>query len=430
MQIDWLTVGAQIVNFLILIYLLKRFLYHPVMNAMAKREQRIADRLEEARRREQQAAQERDEYQNKNREFEQQRQELFEHAKTESEQQRHKLLEEARHAVEQTRAQWRQEMERERQNFYKTVSSQTAQAIVSGVRRVLVDLADTQLEERILQLFLQRLQSLDTQNRQRLVEATEDNSREARITTSFEPDETVRAHITQTVHQVMGEQTQVSFTRSEELLGGIELNTGEHTLGWNMAEYLDEIEADLEKTLANIPAPTRREGQPKDAEAEKTENTLNTVKQQTAHAIVQGMRRALADLADSALEERMVEVFLKRLRSLDERTRQRFRETAEDEKNQAHVMTSFHLNETPRSRITHEVGRVMGVGDRAQVSFEQSPDLLSGIVLSAGTLTVGWTLSDYLDDMEADLEKTLAHNEPQQPASMRQHNKQPREASA
>jgi F-type H+-transporting ATPase subunit b len=429
MQIDWLTVGAQIVNFLILIYLLKRFLYQPVMNAMAKREQRIADRLTEARQREEEANQEKDEYQHKNREFEQQRQELFEQAKTQSEQQRQQLLEEARHAVEQTRSQWQQEMERERQNFYKAVSSQTAQAIVGGVRRVLADLADAKLEERIVHQFLQRLQSLDGQNRQRLVEATEDNTREVLITTSFEPDETVRSRITQAVRQLMGQQTQVNFARSEELLSGIELNTGDHTLGWNMAEYLDEIKADLEKTLANIPAPARREGQPEDAAAEKTEDTLHTMKQQTAQAIVQGMRRALTDLADSEFEERMVQVFLRQLQSLDERTRQRLRETAEDEETQAHVVTSFHLNETVRSRIIHDVGRVMGMGDQVQVGFEQSTDLFSGIVLSAGNITVGWTLRDYLDDMEADLEKTLAHY-PQQPASTKQHNRQHREAPA
>jgi len=34
MQIDWFTTGAQVINFLILIWLLKKFLYRPVINAM------------------------------------------------------------------------------------------------------------------------------------------------------------------------------------------------------------------------------------------------------------------------------------------------------------------------------------------------------------------------------------------------------------
>ena len=41
MQIDWLTVAAQIVNFLVLVWLLQRFLYKPITNAMHRREERI-----------------------------------------------------------------------------------------------------------------------------------------------------------------------------------------------------------------------------------------------------------------------------------------------------------------------------------------------------------------------------------------------------
>ncbi|HMR03616.1 MAG TPA: F0F1 ATP synthase subunit B, partial [Candidatus Competibacter phosphatis] len=55
MQIDWFTVAAQIVNFLLLVWLLKRFLYRPVLDAMAARQQKIAAALEEAQAKTQQA---------------------------------------------------------------------------------------------------------------------------------------------------------------------------------------------------------------------------------------------------------------------------------------------------------------------------------------------------------------------------------------
>ena len=48
MHIDWLTVVAQIVNFLVLVYLLKRFLYGPILQAMDDRQAGIAARLQEA----------------------------------------------------------------------------------------------------------------------------------------------------------------------------------------------------------------------------------------------------------------------------------------------------------------------------------------------------------------------------------------------
>jgi F-type H+-transporting ATPase subunit b len=48
MLIDWFTVGAQVVNFLILVWLLKRFLYKPILHAIDERERRIAKELADA----------------------------------------------------------------------------------------------------------------------------------------------------------------------------------------------------------------------------------------------------------------------------------------------------------------------------------------------------------------------------------------------
>ena len=48
MLIDWFTVGAQALNFLILILLMKRFLYKPILNAIDGREKRIAKELKDA----------------------------------------------------------------------------------------------------------------------------------------------------------------------------------------------------------------------------------------------------------------------------------------------------------------------------------------------------------------------------------------------
>jgi len=48
MLIDWFTVGAQALNFLILVWLLKHFLYQPILNAIDAREKLIAKELADA----------------------------------------------------------------------------------------------------------------------------------------------------------------------------------------------------------------------------------------------------------------------------------------------------------------------------------------------------------------------------------------------
>ena len=77
MLIDWFTVSAQVVNFLILVWLLKRFLYKPILHAIDAREKRIAAELADADAKMSEAQQERDEFQHKNEAFDQQRSALL-----------------------------------------------------------------------------------------------------------------------------------------------------------------------------------------------------------------------------------------------------------------------------------------------------------------------------------------------------------------
>ena len=48
MSIDWFTFAAQIVNFLILVGLLRYFLYGPIVRTMQDRERRVTQKLSDA----------------------------------------------------------------------------------------------------------------------------------------------------------------------------------------------------------------------------------------------------------------------------------------------------------------------------------------------------------------------------------------------
>ena len=82
MLIDWFTVGAQALNFIILVWLLKRFLYKPILNTVDAREKRIAAELADADAKKAEAQKERDDYQHKNEEFDQQRAALLSRRRT------------------------------------------------------------------------------------------------------------------------------------------------------------------------------------------------------------------------------------------------------------------------------------------------------------------------------------------------------------
>ena len=100
MLIDWFTVGAQALNFIILVWLLKRFLYKPILNAVDAREARIAAELADAEAKRVEAKKERDEFQRKNEAFDQQRAALLSKATDDAKSEHQRLLDDARKAAD------------------------------------------------------------------------------------------------------------------------------------------------------------------------------------------------------------------------------------------------------------------------------------------------------------------------------------------
>lgn len=253
MQIDWLTVIAQIFNFLILVWLLKRFLYQPIIDAMSKREQRISEGLRQAELRERAADESINIYQSKLEQLEQEAQRYIEGAKQTAQTERSALLEEARSAADETRIQWQRQIEAEKQNFLEHLKNLAVQTIEATTRRALSDLAQQQLEAQIIQIFMQKLENFDTEAFP--ASGPSSSASPIQITSSFELDPATREKLRSLVQKqlslrAMSDQpVEVCFSESPELISGIELTAPGVRLSWTIADYLDKFEQSVQTAL-------------------------------------------------------------------------------------------------------------------------------------------------------------------------------------
>lgn len=248
MQIDWLTVIAQIVNFLVLVWLLKRFLYQPVIHAMDRREQHIAESLHEAQRREQEALGTTQGYQRKLATLDEERMSLLDRARASAESARLTLLDEARREVAEKRAHWQRQVEEEQQHFLRGLTQKGAEAIQAIARHALTDLADADLEEQIIQALIERLRSLDAHTRTVLAGA----AGPIRITTGFALDASLRNRVTRAVHEHLNAEIEVHYGESPRLLCGIEMTVSGHRLGWSLDDYLQTLEHRLQAQMEPV----------------------------------------------------------------------------------------------------------------------------------------------------------------------------------
>ncbi|MFO7529815.1 MAG: hypothetical protein R6W86_13575 [Marinobacter sp.] len=245
MEINWITVSAQVVNFLILVWLLKHFLYQPVTRAMDRREQKIRNRMDEADSREQQAMKEKESYQQKLASFEKEREELLEEARQEARQTRSQMLDQAREETARARNHWMREVSEEKTAFIDGMRHQSLDVVESVIRKALQDLADERLEERIAHTFVRQLNSLDEETR----EAMGHSGEPATIASSFELEPAQRSTLTRAIHDLIGADLAVNYTRAPELICGIELTCESQRISWNLSDYLEEMTASIEKAF-------------------------------------------------------------------------------------------------------------------------------------------------------------------------------------
>jgi F-type H+-transporting ATPase subunit b len=265
MLIDWFTVGAQALNFIILVWLMKRFLYKPILGAIDAREKKIAAELADADKRKADAQKDRDEFQHKDEVFEQQRAALLKKATDEASAVRQRLLDEAREAADALSAKRHEALRGEAKNLNQAIARRIQQEVFAIARRVLTDLATTSLEERMGEVFTRRLREMNGPAKTGLAEALRTGSDPALVRSAFDLPAEQRAAIQNALNETFSADVRVRFETAPDLVSGIELAANGQKVGWSIAEYLASLERgvrDLLKQQDNeAKAEPRSEGQ-------------------------------------------------------------------------------------------------------------------------------------------------------------------------
>ena len=157
MLIDWFTVSAQIVNFLVLVWLLKRYLYRPVLAAIDAREAEIASKLAAAQKAREEAERERSEAAAQRATLEQQRHSILVAAEGEARDEATRLLASAETERVERRKTLLHELDIEALSYRDEIIRRIRGEIIASVRQVLRDLASASLEQSAADAFLRRL---------------------------------------------------------------------------------------------------------------------------------------------------------------------------------------------------------------------------------------------------------------------------------
>jgi F-type H+-transporting ATPase subunit b len=258
MLIDWFTVGAQALNFLILVWLLKHFLYQPILDAIDAREKRIAAELADADAKKAEAKKERNEFQHKNDEFDQQRAALLSQATVEAKAERQRLLNEARSEADALSTKRQDALKREQQGLNDEITRRTREEVFAIARKTLSDLAGTSLEERMSEVFSRRLRELNNDAKKDLAEALNTASAPALVRSAFDLPAEQRAAIQNALNETFSDEIKVRFETVPDAISGIELTANGRKVAWSIADYLASLEKSVGELLMESSKPKNK----------------------------------------------------------------------------------------------------------------------------------------------------------------------------
>jgi F-type H+-transporting ATPase subunit b len=285
MLIDWFTVGAQIVNFLILVWLLKHFLYKPILDAIDAREKRIAAELADADAKKAEAEKERTDFEDKNKAFDRQRSALLGKVADEAKAERERLIDQAKKDTESLRATQADALRGDQIRLGSEITLLAEKEVFAIARKALTDLATVSLEERIGEVFTRRLRELDPKAKELLGAALKSSSQPALLRSAFDLPPEQKAAIQNALNETFSTVVRIKFEDAQDAICGIELTANGQKVAWSISSYLDGLSkkvSDLTETQST-PA-TKASPKPDTAKAPEPETAKASPKPDTGKA--------------------------------------------------------------------------------------------------------------------------------------------------
>ncbi|MGE0433601.1 MAG: hypothetical protein AB7K09_08615 [Planctomycetota bacterium] len=277
MQLDPLIIVAQVINFLVLVWLLDRFLFKPVARVMDERAARVQAGLDDARRARADADRLVAEVQERLDGIAIERERVLAQAHADADGLKASLVRDVRSQVEQMRTHWCDGVQREREGFLERLQERVLDHTHRAMQRALADLADDNLEQRVVRGFLDRLDRLDEHEWQELIDVAmhvphrHRKKKQARsrqegagtqrsrrpgfdVVSAHDLPADVRERIESAVRHHAADAT-LHFRLDPGLGCGIELRGPGRKLAWSLADYLATLRVAVQEVFEQL---TRR----------------------------------------------------------------------------------------------------------------------------------------------------------------------------
>lgn len=264
MPIDWFTVTAQIINFLILVWLLKRFLYQPILDGIDAREHKISSVLSNAEAQKKSAENLEAQYKEKLTNIDAERSTIIELAKAEAHKATLVALKDAKAQADALSIKRTNALNTEIQILQNEVIDKSVKEVFALSRKVISELADQQLQDKMFDKLLSHLNALNEEQYDGLYQAINKNQGHATVRSIAPLSQPQCEHLKACLEDILTNQASQRATEQTsgdsltitlnlevdpQLIAGLALSFGGWKLNWSANEMLSELQHEVELSI-------------------------------------------------------------------------------------------------------------------------------------------------------------------------------------
>jgi len=250
LNINLSTVIFQIINFLILAFLLFKFLFRPVMRILDERAKRVTRALDEAEKREKKAEAIQAEYLGKMEEAKREVEARREAAREEMKRARREVIEQARTEVQALRAKAEEEIEKERMEAIRRHREELATLVTSMSARMLTEVGDGRLHGVFFYAFLDRLARLEPESLRRQRDVEEMGVIPVEVTSADPLSEADTERLEQVLSSLLEKEVRLDPRLDPSLIGGAIVRFGDHLIDGSLRGQLARLREKVLRELA------------------------------------------------------------------------------------------------------------------------------------------------------------------------------------
>lgn len=251
MTIDWFTVFVQAANFLLLVWILKRYLYAPILDAMDRRQKAVFAKLHAAEKREQLAEEKREELEEESRQLKQKERLILIEAHEKAEAEKNEIIKNVHHEMREKQSRFEVQLENEKKALSSAVRHLVAETLVKTARDALSELSSQDLEKNMITIFVEKIQSNQSVAVQEMQDAIKANGKVIFISAhslSSDDKTTLEAGLNK---KFSGINT-IVYQENPDLVCGIEMMSGTILIRWGLDKYIENFGRALNDALDSV----------------------------------------------------------------------------------------------------------------------------------------------------------------------------------